>query len=386
MRQMIIRHKSDKHHYVEYFRYRTRTHALLFSLMLGFLVIIALFCDGQQQQRVTSTTSIFFFVSSFSPPQIFVSALSSSSSFVRRFRKTSEGFIKYSYPKTSTYRNSSNSNKNRISTSTVQQKQKQDKLFSNISSTSSSGSNPSPILGTPICVYHQVEIPTASSSETTTTTGTPPGKAAVGDGAVVQQLEEQPRQAIYVEDLTPVLQTLLEESHMTDGLLTVISRHTTTSITINEWEARLADDIAETFLDLIPPDERSVSLLARDGVRYKHNDIQFRPFGEEVDAGGSESDDSDTTNTIHYDKDSDEAQRCRENGWNVDDPDQLQAWRDQEPINSHSHLLSIIAGSGSESIPVSNSQLVLGQWQSVLLLDFDGPRNRTVGVQLMGYV
>ena len=211
----------------------------------------------------------------------------------------------------------------------------------------------SPILGEPICVYHQVEIPTSEK-----------------DNPI-------PRQAIFVEDLTPTLQKLLDESGMVNGLLTVISRHTTTSITINEWESRLTQDIAETFLNLVPPDERSISPASREGVTYKHNDIHFRPFGDD-----SDSDDNNSNNK----KDSEEAQRCRENGWNVDDPVQLQAWREQEPINSHSHLLSILAGSSSESIPIVDSQMVLGTWQSVLMVDLDGPRNRTVGVQLMGYL
>jgi thiamine phosphate synthase YjbQ (UPF0047 family) len=207
-----------------------------------------------------------------------------------------------------------------------------------------------PILGEPICVYHQVEIPTSEK-----------------DSPV-------PRQAIFVEDLTPTLQKLLDESGMVNGLLTVISRHTTTSLTINELESRLTQDIGETFLNLVPPDERSISPASREGVTYKHNDIHSRPFGDDSDSDGNNN------------KGSEEAQRCRENGWNVDDPVQLQAWRDQEPINSHSHLLSILAGSSSESIPIVDSHMVLGTWQSVLMLDLDGPRNRTVGVQLMGYL
>jgi len=213
-----------------------------------------------------------------------------------------------------------------------------------------------PILGAPICMYHQVEIPTSEKNNPV------------------------PRQEIFVEDLTSILNTLVEESGMKHGLLTVISRHTTTSLTINELESRLTHDIAKTLLDLIPPDERSMSPASRKGVTYQHNDIHLRPFGVDDD------DDDDGNNNINSNKDSEEAQRCRENNWDVDDPVQLQAWRDQEPINSHSHLLSIMAGSSSESIPVYNSQMVLGTWQSVLLLDLDGPRNRTVGVQLMGYL
>ena len=47
----------------------------------------------------------------------------------------------------------------------------------------------------------------------------------------------------------------------------------------------------------------------------------------------------------------DEKQRCLENGWNVDNPAELQRWRDQEPINAHSHLAAMLLGS-SETIPV----------------------------------
>ena len=39
----------------------------------------------------------------------------------------------------------------------------------------------------------------------------------------------------------------------------------------------------------------------------------------------------------------------------------------------------------SECIPVVNGKMVIGQWQSVLMVDLDGPRVRTVGVQCMGY-
>jgi hypothetical protein len=117
--------------------------------------------------------------------------------------------------------------------------------------------------------------------------------------------------------------------------------------------------MARVFRNLVPPDERSLT-KGTPGVRYYHNDMDQRP----------ESDD--------------EAQRCRDNGWNIDIPEQLQAWRNQEPINAHSHLLSMLLGS-SESIPVVNGTMVLGTWQSILLVDLDGPRQRTVGIQIMGY-
>ena len=172
--------------------------------------------------------------------------------------------------------------------------------------------------------------------------------------------EGPPRQAISVEDLTPVINQHLLDSGLKQGTVTVISRHTTTAITINERESRLAKDMEKYFLELAPPDERSSSKEARHGVSYFHNDIDERPESEE------------------------EAERCRENGWNIDDKKELQRWRDQEPINAHSHLLSMLLGS-SESIPVVDGKMVIGQWQSILLVDLDGPRSRSVGLQLMGF-
>jgi secondary thiamine-phosphate synthase enzyme len=37
----------------------------------------------------------------------------------------------------------------------------------------------------------------------------------------------------------------------------------------------------------------------------------------------------------------------------------------------------------SLSVPVTNGQLALGTWQSVLLIELDGPRERTVYVTLV---
>ncbi len=90
-------------------------------------------------------------------------------------------------------------------------------------------------------------------------------------------------------------------------------------------------------------------------------------------------------------------------GW----PGGWAAWAAQEPENAHSHLLSMVLGN-SETIPVTGGKLALGQWQvgpalwlaalpaahvsdpaalplqSALLVELDGPRKRTVGVQIVG--
>jgi thiamine phosphate synthase YjbQ (UPF0047 family) len=38
----------------------------------------------------------------------------------------------------------------------------------------------------------------------------------------------------------------------------------------------------------------------------------------------------------------------------------------------------------SESVPLVDGQLMIGTWQSIILVELDGPRQRTVGVQIVG--
>ncbi|MBD3609655.1 MAG: YjbQ family protein [Gammaproteobacteria bacterium] len=95
-------------------------------------------------------------------------------------------------------------------------------------------------------------------------------------------------------------------------------------IAINENEARLIEDIKAFLQRLIPSTNK-----------YLHNDIHLR-----------------------------------------DCPD-------DEPENAHSHLASMLLGS-SEVIPLVNGEMVLGQYQSVMLYELDGPRQRKVSVQVYG--
>jgi secondary thiamine-phosphate synthase enzyme len=55
---------------------------------------------------------------------------------------------------------------------------------------------------------------------------------------------------------------------------------------------------------------------------------------------------------------------------------------DQIDDNAHSHIKAAILGS-SKTIPVAAGELVLGKWQRILLLEFDGPRSRSLHVQLV---
>ena len=129
---------------------------------------------------------------------------------------------------------------------------------------------------------------------------------------------------IALHDLMPGIKNAVAKSVIKNGFVTVTSQHTTTAIAINENEERLVEDV-KTFLNrLVPP-----------GDRYLHNDITLRD--------------------------------CP--------PD--------EPENAHSHLAAMLLGS-SEVIALAEGELVLGQYQSVMLYELDGPRTRKVNVQVYG--
>jgi secondary thiamine-phosphate synthase enzyme len=125
-------------------------------------------------------------------------------------------------------------------------------------------------------------------------------------------------------DVTPDIHELVAESGVESGFVTVTSRHTTTAVTINENEERLLADTRRFLADLAPAD-----------APYLHNDIHLRD--------------------------------CP--------PD--------EPRNAHAHLLAMLVGS-SEVVPIVAGKLELGRWQSVLLVEFDGPRERTLSLRVWG--
>lgn len=53
-------------------------------------------------------------------------------------------------------------------------------------------------------------------------------------------------------------------------------------------------------------------------------------------------------------------------------------------FNAHSHLMTLFANA-SETIPISNGDLIIGKWQSIFFIELDGPREeRTVVLQIQG--
>ena len=58
-------------------------------------------------------------------------------------------------------------------------------------------------------------------------------------------------------------------------------------------------------------------------------------------------------------------------------------WRhDKIDNNADAHIKAAIVGA-SETIPISEGRLVMGRWQSIMLADFDGPRERKIVVTII---
>ena len=51
--------------------------------------------------------------------------------------------------------------------------------------------------------------------------------------------------------------------------------------------------------------------------------------------------------------------------------------------NSAAHIKSLLTGAG-QTLPIDYGTLQLGRWQAMFFCEFDGPRDRTVWVQIVG--
>ncbi|GMH88223.1 hypothetical protein TrVE_jg3788 [Triparma verrucosa] len=174
----------------------------------------------------------------------------------------------------------------------------------------------------------------------------------------------EPDGTISNHDLTESIVALVDASPIEHGTVTITTPHTTVGIYVNEYEEGFDSDLRTWLLKLAPIDDRHpIPSRRTPGVSYKHNDITSRP--SQAPEWRSEID------------------RCLENGWNIEDPEVLKRWRAQEPINANAHLISMLVGT-SVVLQVENGELVLGAWQSVIMLDADGPRTRKVNVQIIG--
>jgi secondary thiamine-phosphate synthase enzyme len=70
---------------------------------------------------------------------------------------------------------------------------------------------------------------------------------------------------------------------------------------------------------------------------------------------------------------------ARDEAWVHNDPD----FSDCDRMNADSHLRALLLGH-SLTLQISGGDVVLGQWQRILMGELDGPRSRTLRVQVWG--
>jgi secondary thiamine-phosphate synthase enzyme len=56
-----------------------------------------------------------------------------------------------------------------------------------------------------------------------------------------------------------------------------------------------------------------------------------------------------------------------------------------DPSHVSDHILSSLIGT-SLSVPVDDGELILGTWQRIILLEFDGPRKRQIALSFVGEI
>ena len=129
-------------------------------------------------------------------------------------------------------------------------------------------------------------------------------------------------------DITDRITSVLDKTDVSTGTVTIFLRHTTSAIVIQENEPLLLNDMSSLLEKLSPK-----------SARYGHNDFTIR--------------------TVNM--------------------------NEGEPPNGHSHCQHLLLGS-SETIPIANGLLTLGQWQRVFVVELDESKitPREIIVQIMG--
>lgn len=132
-------------------------------------------------------------------------------------------------------------------------------------------------------------------------------------------------------DITDNIANCIAESQISNGIVVVFSKHTTAAITIQENEPLLLEDF-KALLDNFSSKKN----------QYRHNDFDVR--------------------TVHMHED--------------------------ECPNGHSHCQHLLLGS-SESIPVVNGSMSLGEWQRIFMIELDSDKANQVGyrsllIQIIG--
>ena len=131
----------------------------------------------------------------------------------------------------------------------------------------------------------------------------------------------QTDQRIELVDLTAKVMEFVRTFNIREGIVSLWSMHTTCALFINEFQTALLADI-KRFLE---------QMVARD-AEYMHNDPRHS---------------------------------------------------DCDRMNADSHLRALLLGH-SLTLQVSGGEVVLGQWQRILMAELDGPRARSLRIQIFG--
>ncbi len=122
-------------------------------------------------------------------------------------------------------------------------------------------------------------------------------------------------------NITDRVAEVVRRSGIRDGLVHLQSLHTTTALFLNEWQDALLQDMRAFLAQVVPQ--------AQD---WRHNDPRYS---------------------------------------------------DCERRNADSHLRGMLLGQ-TLTLQVRNASVLIGTWQTIILAEFDGPRTRSVAVQVSG--
>jgi secondary thiamine-phosphate synthase enzyme len=136
---------------------------------------------------------------------------------------------------------------------------------------------------------------------------------------------------------------------------------------------RIVDWITQDKFELINVTDRINEIVAKSGV--KNGVVHLQSLHTTASVFINEWQDA----LLHDFKTLLERIVTKDMGWRHDDP----AYSDCERQNAVSHLRGLMLGP-SVSLQVRNARVLLGTWQSIILAELDGPRNRSVSVQVMG--
>ena len=160
-----------------------------------------------------------------------------------------------------------------------------------------------------------------------------------------EQLAVETGRTVSMVDITQRVTECVAKSNVKEGTVTVLSKHSTVGVMLNEFEERFVSDARQWLLKIAPPT-----------YPWLHNDIDFRA-GPPGYPGGDDA-------------------------W--------RAMRMQEPPNAHSHIIQFVVGT-SEAIPIHEGKMTIGTFQNIIVVDADGavgnigsPKSRSICVQVQG--